>query len=715
MPGFFGLGHPTHETTVGDLGQPADMNTNSLGSRRKSTRRFAVLTRSGALLLLPTLLSSYACSRASEVEEPQNVGGLGGAPGTDPEERGGEPPVFGGVMAARVDGSQVHLSWSSAYDESTPERRIVYRIYAGTGGRPVNVRDPIATTPPGANEAHLLDLPPGAYRFVVRAIDEEGNADDNKHSVEAFIDDKSPPAFDGVTGVVSTQASAALVAWKTASDDVTSDRELEYLVYVSPDRDELFEVEPLVTQPGALKQAVVVDTEATEVWVGVRARDQAGNVDDNERRTSTRSTETEPPRFAGLNRALADGTTVRLFWSPAIDDVTASPEMIYRVYYATSSGDYNFLAPNVLSQPGATQIAIPGLEPEQQYYFVVQAQDLAGNRDGNFVERMVQTGTADTTAPTFAGVTNAQVDGPTSATLSWEAASDDRTVPSRLRYRVFLSRESGAQDFDRPTLTTLAGRTSVVVTDLDPEENYHAVVRAMDETGQVDENEVEVSFETTAATADDQPPQLAGLLLIKSVPSRPDWLEVVWSGATDNESGPAKIRGRVCVARELLQCQNDSFDDAINQIGLFGATSVFLTGLDSRTSYWVGLRLEDENGNVMTESVVESKSTSTSFTHDVEPMLQGRCSGGGCHNYTYGNTVNVPAPGTSLYLVEPGNLHDSFLLRTLREPGDTSPPFSEATPADHSVARMPTDGSDYLTSEEEQILFDWIVQGAFND
>ena len=338
-----------------------------------------------------------ACS-SKEDSEAQGEGGFGAEAGAS-SQADHQAPVFGGVMEAQVNGADVTLSWSTAYDDVSPPEHLVYQVYAGHDDGPVNIRDALATSLPGATSVTLFGLRPDKYRFVVRAIDGEQNRDENRHSVTATVSDESPPVFSGVTGVVSGAASSAIVQWKPASDDVTPQAALRYLVYVSEHKDDLFDQKPQLTNPGTLKYIVNVPAEANEIWVGVRSQDESGNVDTNERRTSTRAPELEPPTFSGLSAVVANGTSVTLRWAPAIDNATASTEMVYRVFSSKKSGDYNLLKPDALTAPGATQWTISGLDPETPYFFLVQAQDLAGNRDGNHVERSIETGSADVTPP----------------------------------------------------------------------------------------------------------------------------------------------------------------------------------------------------------------------------------------------------------------------------------------------------------------------------
>jgi hypothetical protein len=117
------------------------------------------------------------------------------------------------------------------------------------------------------------------------------------------------------------------------------------------------------------------------------------------------------------------------------------------------------------------------------------------------------------------------------------------------------------------------------------------------------------------------------------------------------------------------------------------------------------------------ESTGALGATATSFVEDVEPLLEARCNQ--CHTYTYGTLITVkeklyvdPTYG-ELFLVDPTSAIESYLLRKLRSADSEVAPFDKNSPASYYGKRMPSDGSDYLDAETEQIFIDWVSQGAF--
>jgi len=105
---------------------------------------------------------------------------------------------------------------------------------------------------------------------------------------------------------------------------------------------------------------------------------------------------------------------------------------------------------------------------------------------------------ADTTAPTFSGLTSATALGATQVQLSWAPATDDQTPQSGMVYDVYQG-TSSALDFSATSQTTAAGATSLTVTGLAAGTTYYFAVRARDAAGNLDDNTV-----TRAATTHEQ-------------------------------------------------------------------------------------------------------------------------------------------------------------------------------------------------------------------
>ena len=103
--------------------------------------------------------------------------------------------------------------------------------------------------------------------------------------------------------------------------------------------------------------------------------------------------DTEPPLFDGATLAApVSATSIDLFWDDALDDQTESAGLVYKVFMATSSGAHDFSRVFLVAPGQSFEVRVHGLEPATRYYFVVRAEDAAGNQDTNRHEVSVRTG-----------------------------------------------------------------------------------------------------------------------------------------------------------------------------------------------------------------------------------------------------------------------------------------------------------------------------------
>jgi hypothetical protein len=102
------------------------------------------------------------------------------------------------------------------------------------------------------------------------------------------------------------------------------------------------------------------------------------------------------PTFAGLQRATfcspvvtpkvtPQVRTYTLSWNPATDPVTPSSQMVYEIFYSSTSGGEDYSKPVATTSPGATSYTL-GMSGTGPAYFVVRARDQAGLTDDNTVE-----------------------------------------------------------------------------------------------------------------------------------------------------------------------------------------------------------------------------------------------------------------------------------------------------------------------------------------
>jgi hypothetical protein len=106
--------------------------------------------------------------------------------------------------------------------------------------------------------------------------------------------------------------------------------------------------------------------------------------------------DTQPPTAPGaLTATAAAGGTIALAWNASTDDTGVAR---YDVYRSTVSGFTPSLA-NRVAQPTATTFQDTGLTPGT-YYYVVKAEDAAGNLSGPSGQASATVGSSDGTPPT---------------------------------------------------------------------------------------------------------------------------------------------------------------------------------------------------------------------------------------------------------------------------------------------------------------------------
>jgi hypothetical protein len=404
-------------------------------------------------------------------------------------------PVFAGVItAAPATDVAVQVTWAPATDALTDSKDILYNVYVATTAGGENFGTPTLVSPPGVSSVLVGGLTPDTlYYFVVRAQDSAGLMDMN--SVETSTTpmlDTAAPVFAGATEAKSVGDNSVEVSWDAATDDLTPPAGIAYTITWSTSA----KAAPdgtlgLLTQPGVTSAVVSnLPNPSSKYYFTVRARDAAGNTDDNTVAVGGSTTKDQtPPAFSGCTAAADPGaTTATLTWDPAKDDTTIPDEITYNVYAFTDPVDSTTLFGNPVGTfKGGTTGTVDGLKSKTTYYFVCRAEDASSNEDQNLGFRTTTT-LVDSTPPTFGGISSTVV-GSTTVTLKWDAATDDKTDPSQIVYLVYSSTDSTTIEKQKdPIATSDPGANSIQVSDLKSATQYYFLVRARDKALNADAN-----------------------------------------------------------------------------------------------------------------------------------------------------------------------------------------------------------------------------------
>jgi hypothetical protein len=331
--------------------------------------------------------------------------------------------------------------------------------------------------------------------------------------------------------------------------------------------------------------------------------------------TPTTPVDDAPPDFAGLVSATDDltGGSVTLEWTAATDPDTVesnsdpSLPISYNIYVSQASGGQNFLTPNVTTID--TQITIGGLMDGVMYYFVVRAEDAAGNEEQNTVESSATPTTpVDSTLPIFGGLVNATdlgTDG--DVTLSWAAATDpdsaecnsDPSIP--LTYNIYIGTVSGGQNFLIPDQTVLG--TEAQVTGLQNGINYYFVVRAQDSAGNEEQNTIEMSALPTTPL-DTSPPTFGGLGVVV-VDDDEGAITLTWNPATDPDDPESNSDPSDPITYIIYVSETPTFNFEGPANVTYSHQYTF-DNLERGVMYYFLVRAEDDAGNREANTISKS-------------------------------------------------------------------------------------------------------------
>lgn len=430
-------------------------------------------------------------SKCVALEASGGSGGMAGGGGMS------TTPTFAGVKAvAPASEAGLLVAWDAATDSRTAAEDMVYNVYVATASGEQNFGAPQLTTGPGALSVIVPGVSPGnEYFVVVRARNEAGLEDDNTTEASGTpAIDTSPPTFSGAVSAMGVGATEVEVSWDAASDDLTPAGAMSYTVFwaTSPEAAPTGRV-GAISAPGASSTIVKgLPAAETEFFFTVRAGDAAGNTDDNSQVVSGSTTEdVTAPTFGGCTGIGSPGATnVTVSWDAAKDDVTQAEDMVYRVYAFNEpvTEETQFGAP-AGEFVGGTFGEVENLAPATQYYFVCHAADESDNEETNRFFRTTTTLT-DGTPPDFGGITKV-TPGSTSATLSWDPATDDQSSPDDIVYVAYASTVQGMALMSPPVAQSNPGVTELTIDGLETASTYYFVVRARDKALNESTNETE--------------------------------------------------------------------------------------------------------------------------------------------------------------------------------------------------------------------------------
>ncbi|NVN91267.1 MAG: Ig-like domain-containing protein [Desulfuromonadales bacterium] len=479
------------------------------------------------------------------------------------------------------------------------------------------------TVPNGNNRHFVIEAKNSSGVTLYRPLREfYANLDGQPVTLTIDMKDAAAPAFSGLQSATPVSATQIDLAWSPASDNLSSPANISYQIYLStPPGGQDFASPSFSTSAGSTTYSVTGLLPNTTYYFVVRAIDAGGNQDTNTiERTATTlpDVDTTPPSFAGLTSTTLNPSAfgrIDLAWSLASDDRTATNSIVYLIYMASTPGGEVFTTPNFTTAPGITSFSVTGLT-SGTYYFTVRAQDGAGNRDTNTIERsatvpditpptVISTGPANGTSgvsiqptltATFSEPLNTSTVSTSTFSLVQTFCESGCTVPVSIGY-------SGTTASITPT-AALSLNTSYTATVTSAVTDLAGNHLAADYTW---------SFQTQADTL---PPQFD--VLKTATPFTPiggsSEINLAWDAATDNFTPPGNITYFIYMYPAFGGTQVPQPADILQQqylltIPLVGQTTTTLSDTTYQFicgRYYFIIRAMDQAGNISTNTDIIS-------------------------------------------------------------------------------------------------------------
>jgi chitodextrinase len=479
------------------------------------------------------------------------------------------PPIVGssGLLAPTIVGATtITVAWNAATDNKTATEDLQYLLYYSQ----VSTMDTIADiksygTPVGSYTTNITTrqvtglAPYTTYYFNVLVMDDAGNESSYSKLTQQTLDNVPPVVGNsGALSASNLSATQVGISWQKATDNLTAQADLDYLVYfsTSPNLASVFDIESNGTASGEYTKNIATKTVtglsgSTLYYFNVIVKDAPGNKSAYSMLTQSTLDGVAPtPGNSGLLTATNVGaTTTTINWTKATDDFSSQSALQYLAYYSLENNldtVVNIETNGTAFDTWVTDISSVQIFPiasSTHYYFNVIVKDEAGNKAAYTT---VNATTLDVTSPTpgNSGVISV-LSSPTSVYLSWMVATDDISGASTLQYLAYYSLNSNMTSIsDIETNGVAVGEYALDIgnkniTGLTSSTDYYFNVIVKDESG----NKA-AYIQKMAATSDITPPVVGdGTLTPTQVTDGSVTLS--WGEATDNRDLQAQLQYRV--------------------------------------------------------------------------------------------------------------------------------------------------------------------------
>lgn len=447
-----------------------------------------------------------------------------------------------------------------------------------------------------------IESPSGAdYDGSLMSIAKDGTtckevtikAGTNPHTIAPTVSNKD-------IAVIAATSSSLKLSWTAASDNLTPANKLRYHLTCS-NASEYYDLE--VTGGVTTAEFTGLKPE-TDYTIRMRAYDEDGYwvaYNDKPAKTIAYVDDVKPtlPTDPTISVTALTYNSVSIHWNAASDNITTADNIEYQVAWAVK----DLSTGSVAFTKGTTDIEIKNLEPETTYEIDVAAFDEAGNYIDYTTLEVTTLAAPDVTAPVLPADASITVDDltATTATISWYAATDDKTVENNMVYEIEVTDSHGTHIY------SVTGETTYTITGLDPETEYSIKVWAIDEAG--NQSVYDAKTITTYAESDITSPTLPSDQTITVTEVTDNSISIKWNAATDDKTAEADMRYMVeCFANGSWELKGF----------LAGTTEYVIVGLDASTEYKIRITAMDEANNMVSYPEV---SATTSAISAIEAIL----------------------------------------------------------------------------------------------
>ena len=531
------------------------------------------------------------------------------------------PGDSGTITPSAIQENQMTLSWTKATDNVSAQAALQYLVYKSTNSALSSVAEIEANGV--AVDSYASDISTKVvplsnagttYYFNVIVKDEVGNKAAYNKLTQATADLTAPTVSNGTLTPSGVTSSQVTLSWAKATDNVSSQANLQYLAYYSASAtmDSVANIEANGTAFGSYASDIATKTvtglsSSTTYYFNVIVKDQAGNKTAYTRVSQITSDVTAPtPANSGtITTTGISGTSVTLNWTKATDNITVQANLQYLAYYSTNATLDSVANIEANGTPVGSYAAdinekqVTGLSSITTYYFNVIVKDQAGNKAA-YAKKSEMTLDVSGSTPGNGGalsVTNVTSSG---LTLNWTKAVDDLDPQSALQYLAYYSTDS---DFDSVENVETSGTpvgsyaTDIAtkqITGLNSSTTYYLNVIVKDTAG----NKA-TYVQTSQRTADVTAPVVgaSGLITTRNIGGYS--VTIDWTKATDDVSAQAALQYQVYYSLSSAIDTVSEIESNGLAVGSYTAdiNTKQIDSLNSAVTYYFNVIVKDEVGN----------------------------------------------------------------------------------------------------------------------